>query len=218
MQQIKWIFIVFMGLFLAACTNPNSPEGVAKKFWNGVLTQNQTVAAEYSSHETRQNVDFSRNQVKWDDMQLSLGSTEISGDHAMVHTLLLNKKTGEKYAFNTFLVQENGVWRVDYDKTRKASLTSQIFADIILSLQKFNTALNDNFDDTIQGFREAAPEIKKEIDKLTTTLANHMNNATQQGNPNVHSKVQEFKNDIMNVFSHHSTSSANETAAPATQQ
>ncbi|MGA2655508.1 MAG: hypothetical protein ABSF18_05970 [Gammaproteobacteria bacterium] len=212
-HYVKWIFAALAGLFLVACTNPNSPEGVAKKFWDGVMTQNHTVAAEFSSTETKKNIDFSRNQINWGDMQLSLGTAEISGNQATVHTLLVNKKTTEKYAFNTYLVQENGLWRVDYDKTRKASLTSEIFADLILSLQKFNTALNTNFDDTVAGFREAAPEIKKEIDQLTTTLTNHMNVASSQGNPAVHGKIQQFKDEMMSVFTHHSQT--DQTAAPA---
>jgi hypothetical protein len=220
-QYFKWMLGVFTCLFLVACTNPNSPEGIAKKFWDGVLSQNQEVVRQYSTSATQSAVDFSQNKIEWGSMQLSLGSTEVSGDTATVHTLILNKETGAKYAFNTYLVQENGVWRVDYVKTRKASITSEIFADLISSLQKFNKGLTDNFDDTVAGFREASPEIKKELDQLTATLSNHMREASIQGDSTVHDKIQGFKDDVMNIFVHHTdhpTTAAPVTSAPASTQ
>lgn len=216
MKQIKWIFSIVMVFLLTACTNPNSPEGIAKKFWDGVMSQNQEVVRQYSTTATASGVDFSKNTIDWKTLQTNLGTTEISGNTAMVHTLIVNKETGARYAFNTYLEQENGLWRVDYVKTRKASITSEIFADIIVGLKKFNQALVDNFDDTVDGFREAAPEIKKELDQLTQTLANHMREASKQGNQTVHSKMQDFKDDVMDIFVHHSDHPADN--APATAQ
>lgn len=203
-QYFKWMLGVLTCLSLVACTNPNSPEGVAKKFWNGVIAQNQDVVREYSTSATQASVDFSKNTIEWGHMELNLGSAEVVGDKASVHTLILNKETGAKYAFNTYMLQENGKWRVDYVLTRKASITSEIFADLISSLQKFNNGLVSNFDDTVAGFREAAPEIKKELDQLTATLTNHMLEASKQGDSTIHSKIQGFKEDVMNIFVHHS--------------
>jgi hypothetical protein len=204
MQQFfKWMFCVFMCFSLMACSSPNSPKGVAKSFWDGVMSQNAEKTRQYTSSTTRDTVDFSKNKIDWENMKLTLGSTDMVGQEAMVHTVIINQETGAKYAFNTYLVQENGQWRVDFVRTRKASITSEIFADIITSLDKFNKALNSNFDETIAGFREASPEIKLELDKLTDTLAKHMQESSQAGNQNVHSKIEDFKTSVMDIFVHH---------------
>ncbi|MFA6036921.1 MAG: hypothetical protein WC748_02210 [Legionellales bacterium] len=212
-QYFKWILGVLTCLSLVACTNPHSPEGVAKKFWDGVLAQDQEVVRKYSTTSTQASVDFTQNKIDWKNMELTLGSAEVVNNQATVHTLILNKETGARYAFNTYLVQENNEWRVDYVQTRQASITSEIFADLISSLVKFNNGLNNNFDETVAGFREASPEIKKELDQLTATLANHMRETSKQTDPNVHSKMQSFKEDVMNIFAHHSDHS--QTVAPA---
>ena len=204
MQQfIKWMFCALMCLSIMACSSPNSPKGVAKSFWDSVFAQDLAKTRHYSSTSTQNAVDFTHNKIDWENMKLTLGSTDMAGNEAMVHTIIINKETGAKYAFNTYLVQENGAWKVDYIRTRKASTTSEIFADIILSLEKFNKGLNNNFDDTVAGFREAAPEIKVELDKLTASLTNHMQEASKQGDHTLHQKIDEFKSSMMGIFAHH---------------
>jgi hypothetical protein len=201
-----------------ACSSPNSPKGVAKSFWDGVLAQDQDAARKYVSAATQNAVDFSKNTRDWKVMKVELGTTDMSGNEAMVHTIIVDQSTNAKYAFNTYLVQENGVWRVDYLRTRKASITSEIFSDIISSLDRFNKGLTNDFDNTIAGFREAAPQIKVELDQLTQTLADHMKEASKQSNPAVHQKIEDFKSTVMGIFAHHPSHAVIATPAPAQNQ
>lgn len=201
-QYLKWILFTFMCFSVVACSSPNSPKGVAKSFWDAVLAQDEAKTRQYSSADTQMAVNFSGNTIDWSKMKVRLGATDMVGNDAVVHTVVTDETSGAKYTFNTYLVQENNVWRVDYTRTRKASMTSEIFAQIVKTLHEFNTRLNEDFEDTVAGFREAAPDIKKELDALTDTLASHVNTVAHADHE-MHKKVTDFKAAVLGIFAHH---------------
>lgn len=214
-QYLKWILFIFTCLTVVACSNPHSPKGVAKSFWDGVLAQDEKVTKEYVSIATQDAVNFSQNAIDWKEMRVQLGTTETVDGTAIVHTTVQNKSNGAKYNFNTYLVQEqDGKWRVDYVRTRKASITSELFTNIIDSLKKLNLSLNENFDDTVAGFREAAPNIKVELDNLTETLTKHME-PSQPEHAQVHKSLETFKASVLDIFQHQAKAEAAATT-PAT--
>ncbi len=217
-NYFKGILCILMCLSIMACSSPNSPKGVAKSFWNAVVAQDQDAVRKYSSSTTQGAVDFSKSKINWKEMKVTLGTTEMAGDQAMVHTVITNDTTGGKYVFNTYLVQEDGSWRVDFVRTREASITSEIFADIIKGLQEFNKGLNDNFEATVAGFREAAPEIKVQLDQLTDNLAKNMQGASKQGDQHMHQNLEDFKSAVMGIFAHHPSQIAPAPAAAPAQQ
>ncbi len=213
----KWMLWVVISFSLVACSNPNSPKGIAKSFWDGVFAQNETIVRQFSSASTQNMIDFHtspHNTMNWSAMKLHLGRTDIAGNQAMVHTVIEDTSNGEKYTFITYLVEENGMWRVDYVRTRKASVTSEIFANLISNLKKFNQSLQDNYDETVVGFKEAAPDIKAQLDLLTDNLAKRFEAAGANGHPHAHmqERVEGFKNAVLGVFEHNPD---NTQAAPA---
>ncbi len=224
-QFLKWISFFSVCAVLAAlvaCSSAHSPKGVAQAFWDAVLVQDQAKAREFVTPQTQALVDFSKNTMDWTGMTVKLGTTDMMGSNAIVQTQIQDKKTGLKYSFSTYLVQENGVWRVDYGRTRHASLNSEVFAHLIHSLQKLNESLDKDYAGTMEGFKEAAPDLKIELDNLADRMAKG-EQAQAQGtsgatpvNPQVHKKFEDLKQALMGVMEHTSKATpAAVTPAPA---
>jgi hypothetical protein len=215
-QYFKGILLAFLCVFLAACSNPNSPKGVAKSFWDGVVAQDQATAQQYATVETQSAIDFSKNVVDWKLMTVKLGATEMTGDHASVVTEITDKAKEHQYTFNTYLVKENGAWRVDYIRTRHASMTSEVFANLVESLQKLNDSLVTHYDDTVAGFEQASPAIRAQLEALSTNLA-HQGHAQTHAttHPTMHQRVEALKKALASMFNYHHKTESAPAPAPA---
>ncbi|HLF66269.1 MAG TPA: hypothetical protein VI522_01495 [Gammaproteobacteria bacterium] len=221
-QYLKWItfFSVCAAVAaLVACSSSHSPKGVAQSFWDAVLIQDQAKALEFVTPQTQAEVDFSKNTRDWTGMSVKLGTTDLMGNNATVHTQIQDKNTGLKYSFLTYLVQENGVWRVDYARTRHASINSEVFAHLVHSLQQVNASLDKDYAGTMESFKEAAPDIKMALDSLADRMAQGPQTSpgtattSAPSNSLAHKKFEDLKQALMGVLE--DTESHQQAAATA---
>ena len=100
---------------LSACGEPASPEEVALEFWTAAAARDYAVAAPFSTATHASDVAASLGSFS-PGGSLSIGEALRSENRALVETTFLGN-ANERVAFETHLVQVDGVWRVDLAAT-----------------------------------------------------------------------------------------------------
>ncbi len=107
-------------LLLGACFGPQTPEEVTKAFWEGVIALDTQAVTRYSTLPEGQGFDgFGK---RWSGFQLLLGKQVLDGERAEIDTEFsrLSANPPETRHLVTYLVRQEGTWRVDYARTGEA--------------------------------------------------------------------------------------------------
>ena len=138
------------------------PDQVSKSFWQALLVGDSQTARNYATQDSRQLVKLP--DPAWKNASVSIGEIRIKGENASVETIILPESDANKplYTLLTYLVKENGAWKVDYRQTQY-SLPGSIFEGLIKSLQN----LGDTFTREIE---KELPLIGKELDSFGLEL------------------------------------------------
>jgi hypothetical protein len=118
---MKLIVIAFVaGLMVGSITgcgsSGDSPETVADSFWTALQNQELTLARSYATPETADMLNDANNDQ---DVQVTLGETTMKDGEAHIQTTMKADNEGQSMdiAMTTVLVQQEGSWRVDVNKT-----------------------------------------------------------------------------------------------------
>lgn len=109
-------------LLLISCANSNTPSKVADNFWKAVASKDVEAAKELVVEGTMENTSFSK------DAELEVvgigKEADIENEIANVDTEInvTNKDKTRSYKFETVLVKEDNLWKVDFDKTMSSMI------------------------------------------------------------------------------------------------
>ena len=99
---------------IAGCGGGDSPEAVADSFWTALQNQDLETARGLATPETADMLNGANNDQ---DIQVALGETSIKDGEARVQTTMSAENESMDIAMTTVLVQRDGTWKVDVNKT-----------------------------------------------------------------------------------------------------
>ena len=153
---------VFAGfaILLSACSGPESPQEVTVAFWDAAIRDDASAAVRYSTLDSRERYDaFS---VDWDSYQPKWGKVIIDGEEASVASQLSSPKGARIRSFTTYLVQRDGEWLVDYERTAM-SINGGVFGDLLNKFDLFSKDLSQQFDRSAD---EAGVQVEQMLEEL----------------------------------------------------
>jgi hypothetical protein len=186
--KIRSFFVLCLAAaLLSGCGANDSPDHAAKQFWNAMANNDIEQARELASSDSASRVSLQNGKVI-ENIQFS-DDIEFDGSNknkASVATQLdlyysdESRQTEEPFqlSFNTDLVKEQGVWKVDFDNT----LGSMVGSTIV--------ELGSDLKNSLQQAGEAAVELTNEA-MLEAMI--EMTDALQAAAEKMHEAAQEMK-------------------------
>jgi hypothetical protein len=152
-------------LILSACQAALSPGQVTLAFWEAMAQGNIESARKYATKDTQQLV---IKQGYLEGASIKTEEAVIDGPNASVLTILtLKKPVGkEPLSFNTVLLKENDLWKVDYQQTLN-NISILPFGELFKSLRGIGEAINKQLEQQI-------PLLDKQIKSFGEELIRQM--------------------------------------------
>lgn len=146
---------------LSGCQAVLTPEQVTAAFWEAMAEGNLDSARKYATRETQHLV---TKQQNLEDATVKTGAILIDGSNATVATIMILKKpeNNKDLSFDTVLLKENDLWKVDYQRTLN-NLTSLPFGDIFKSLQAIGETINKELGQQIPLFEKQIKSFSEEL-------------------------------------------------------
>lgn len=154
------VFLSFL-FVLSGCQAVLTPEQVTVGFWEAMAEGDPDLAREYATQETQYLV---TKQQHLDDATVKTGAIFIDGSNATVATTMTLKATENKkvLSFDTVLLKENDLWKVDYQRTLN-NLLNLPFGDIFKSLRAIGETLNKELEQQIPLFEKQIKSFSEEL-------------------------------------------------------
>lgn len=157
--------LLILLLLLGGCQAVLSPEQVTTAFWEAMAEGNLEAARKYATQETQHLV---IKQQNLEDATVKTGAILIDGPNATVATVMTLKKpeSNKNLSFDTVLLKENDLWKVDYQRTLN-NLSNLPFGEIFKSLRAIGETINKELEQQIPLFEK---QIKSFSDELIRQL------------------------------------------------
>ncbi len=148
-------------LLLSGCQAALTPEQVTTEFWEAMAEGNLDSAREYATQETQHLV---TKQQNLEDATVKTGAILIDGSNATVATVMALKKpeNNKDLSFDTILLKENDLWKVDYQRTLN-NLSNLPFGDFFKSLQAIGETLNKELEQQVPLFEKQIKSFSEEL-------------------------------------------------------
>lgn len=145
-----WAGLISLLLILSACQAALSPGQVTLAFWEAMAQGNLESARKHATKNTQQLV---IKQQNLEGASIKTGEVVIDGPNASVLTIMTLKKPDSKapLSFNTVLLKENDLWKVDYQQTL-SNISILPFGELFKSLRAIGDAINKELEQQIPLF------------------------------------------------------------------
>lgn len=109
----KMVFFCFLALWLTACSDNNTPIGIAKKFLDCLETGDYDHAKQYCTTQGEAAIEMAR--------QMDKGGVKFINNYKIQRDSIVGEKAwvfyentlyGQRLNANVILVQDNGTWKV----------------------------------------------------------------------------------------------------------
>lgn len=156
---------------LISCKSSMTPLQVSERFWLGVKKKNHTLITENS---------VSNSVIKIEDIEqlpditeFSFGKITIDKNYSEIETeltMLLDNKTS-KIIVKTILINENDLWKVDYEKTMLPFMVNQQMSELFGGIQELTKEFAGEVEESVEEFKKKAiPEIKSKLEQAEQEL------------------------------------------------
>ena len=166
------LFIVIISALLSACTppRPNTPMTVAQAFWTAALDGDVETAKQFLTPRSRPNFKLI---LKSNRDFVELGEQSITTTEAEILTQLTQYQGNQprKVALRTILINQQGQWLVDFDKTSDSMLGSELQS----ALEQFSETMRETIDKGVQVMGEAVKEELQEMERALQDTLNELN-------------------------------------------
>lgn len=169
---MKKILIAFVtGLLVGSITgcgsSGDSPETVADSFWTALQNQELTLARSYATPETADMLNDTNNEQ---DVDVTLGETTMKDGEAHIQTTMKTDNEGQSMdiAMITVLVQQEGAWKVDVNKTMMS-----IFGGAMGEMmEQMGEAMEELGESMAEGMQESMETMGESMSMQETTTDN----------------------------------------------
>lgn len=179
---------------VVACTTPRTPQEVAQAFWQAVLDNNAEKVVRYSTLNSPSQYD--RFSHDWNKLQPSWGKVVIENKNASIVTRFSppTNEDDNSLKFVTYLVKQEGSWKVDYARTSQAVSAS-------LSMTQFFKKLNRLGQEFSQKLEEATTELTVKLESMAQQfdeLANSLDGEVTESIRQHSEQLRQYLDDLVN--------------------
>ncbi len=175
-KSLTGLIVLLAVLFLlSGCQAALTPEQVTTEFWEAMAEGDLDSAGKYATQETQHLV---TKQQNLEDATVKTGAILIDGSNATVATVMTLKKpeNNKDLSFDTVLLKENDLWKVDYQRTLN-NLSNLPFGDIFKSLQAIGETLNKELNKEL---KQQVPLFEKQIKSFSEELIRQLDEFRRQ--------------------------------------
>jgi hypothetical protein len=146
---------------LSGCQTVSSPEQATLAFWEAMAQGNLESARKHATQETQHLV---TKQQNLEGASVKTGEVVIDGPNATVLTIMTLKKpeSNKHLSFNTVLLKENHLWKVDYQQTLN-NISILPFGELFNSLRAIGDAINKELEQQIPLFEKQIKSFSEEL-------------------------------------------------------
>jgi len=146
---------------LSGCQAVLTPEQVTLTFWEAMAQGNLESARKHVTQETQHLV---AKQQNLEGASIKTGEVVIDGPNATVSTIMTLKKpeNNEYLSFNTVLLKENDLWKIDYQQTLN-NLSILPFGELFNSLRAIGDAINKELEQQVPLFEKQIKSFSEEL-------------------------------------------------------
>ncbi len=198
----RFTALLLSTLILTGCFGPESPQDVTREFWEAVITQNVDDTIEYSTLLDAKSYDsFNK---KWDGYQLVIGKIVIDGNQAEVETKLsrIDNNSENHRKLNTYLVKQDGQWKVDYVHTAK-SMDGDVFTQFLGQLDDLGKKLSDTLKDSSNKFSIEMKRLENELKIFAQSTSDEANKIIEQHGAELKKSIEELAESIDRALKEH---------------
>ncbi|MDF0749525.1 hypothetical protein NLU14_04690 [Marinobacter sp. 71-i] len=155
----KLALLALVVVVVAGCSKPETPQEVAAEFWQAMAENDADAIAELSTLADPS--DFDGYDREWFDTVPDFGRVIIDEREATIVTRLPseNGASGERREVTTYLVELNGDWLVDYDRTGEAIMNPSPFDGLVGEINKLGERLTATFG-------QSSDDLAREMDAM----------------------------------------------------
>jgi len=167
-----------------------------------VITHNVDDAIEYSTLVDAKSYDaFNK---KWDGYQAIMGKIVIDGNQAEVETKLsrINDTGKKQQKLNTYLVKQDGQWKVDYVRTAE-SIKGDVFSHFLGQLDELGKKFSDTLMDSSDKFSVEMQRLEDELKTLAKSIGNEANKIVEQYGTELKKSIEELAESIDRALKEH---------------
>ncbi len=158
---VRLMGLLSLLFLLNGCQSVLTPEQVTTVFWEAMAEGNLDSARNYATQETQHLV---AKQQNLEDATVKTGAILIDGFNATVATVMILKKpeNNQDLSFDTVLLKENDLWKVDYQRTLN-NFSSLPFGDFFKSLRAIGETLNKELEQQVPLFEKQIKSFSEEL-------------------------------------------------------
>lgn len=160
-SQLRLAGLFSLLFMLSGCQTALSPEQTTATFWKAMAKGDLESARRHTTLETQ---DLVTKQQNLEGSSLETGVIVIDGSNARVATVItLRKPESNKLSpFDTVLLKENDLWKVDYRQTLN-NLSILPFGEVFNSLRAIGDAINKKLEQQIPFFENQIKSFSEEL-------------------------------------------------------
>ncbi len=179
--------ILSLLFLLSGCQAVLTPEQVTTAFWVAMAEGNLDSARKYATQETQHLV---TKQQNLEDATVKTGVILIDGSNATVATVMTLKKPeiNKDLFFDTVLLKENDLWKVDYQRTLN-NLSNLPFGDVFKSLRALGETINKELEQQIPLFEKQIKSFSEEFIRQMDEFRRQLEKTAPPENQKPHSNT-----------------------------
>ena len=191
MKYLYHVITVILVMSLVACYQALLPDQVADKFWLAIVANDKEGIKKHSTLFWNAEMIDQQQMPKVESFNLE--TIVINDNKAEIDTVLyLHDLKDHPVNIITYLIQTDGVWKVNYQKTLQ-QLEPKKFNDAIEELSELGEKLSDEINRSLDELNEAIPKIEDEITEFEKKL--------EKGLPEFKQKIDELVKKLEQLLS-----------------
>lgn len=167
MKRFRLMAFFLLAVMLTACFSPKTPQEATEAFWKAVVKESAAGAVRYSTLKAESEYDAFGQE--WQGLKPSLGRVVIEGSKASVITAFTGSEGSEVRSVTTYLVQQDGEWKVDYSRTA-AGMKGGLFSLFISELDRLGEQLTEHFGASSSNLQAEMEMMSDRLRALSETL------------------------------------------------
>ncbi|AZT85172.1 hypothetical protein EHN06_17315 [Marinobacter sp. NP-4(2019)] len=168
---------VSLAILVSACAKPNTPQEVAAAFWQAMAENDASDVVELSTLDSDDR--FDNYERDWADVVPSFGRVVIDGTEASIVTRLPAESadSNERREVMTYLVEQQGQWLVDYQRTGEAIMNPSPFSSLMGQLSEISDRIAENFSSSSSDMERRLNDMARELEAYSNDVARRADEA-----------------------------------------
>lgn len=190
-----WLKVGLLSLLMAivaGCSKPETPQEVAAEFWQALAEDDAKAVADLST--LADPADFDGYARDWFETVPDFGRVVIEEGEATIVTRLPSEDgaSGERREVLTYLVEMNGDWLVDYDRTGDAITSSSPLDGLMGEINRLGERLSATFSRSSDDLARRMDDMAQEFE----TYSGEASRKAEQAMEDYGRALQEFMEEL----------------------